>query len=281
MYLGLDIGGSKISAVLISQSKQIEDAKVKTPHTKELFKKTLLKLVSQFFNRWSGQIFGVGVGMAGVLDNKKGLVINSPNLTFLNGFNVISFLRQKFHTKVLVDNDARCFLRAEKLLGAAKLYKNVVGVVIGTGVGGALIIDNGIFRGSAGSAGEIGHTIIDKNSALENLASEKFFYKRTKKSPIEVARLARTGNKSAKKLYQEMGDNLGIGLANLINTINPEAVILGGGISNDFDLFLPSAIKTVRKLVLSPKAKKTKIIKAKFGVRAGAIGAATLFDKGI
>ncbi|MCK4860173.1 MAG: ROK family protein, partial [Candidatus Omnitrophica bacterium] len=189
--------------------------------------------------------------------------------------------------------DVNCFGIAERLLGAGKGKQNIIGLTLGTGLGGCLILKGKLFYGSQGSAGEIGHMIIKKggwkcscgnNGCLEAYVSTKGTMRVAKEIgckgtiPTEIMNLAKKGDKKAIRVYQIIGEYLGIGLANLVNMLNPDIIIIGGGIANAGKFIFNPARKTMKENVLSPLAKNTKVVKAKLGEDAGAIGAALLWD---
>jgi glucokinase len=221
------------------------------------------------------KVEGVGLSIAGMHDFLHNTIINSPNITYLNGVEIISEIEKRLDLPAKFDNDANCFLRAEAKLGAGIKFNNIFGMTIGTGIGGAWWLNNKIYRGGHGSAGEIGHTIIQFSSPL---TLEKFYQEITDKNPLEIAEEAYRGNEQAEKIFEQIGEYLGYACANIINSIDPEAIIIGGGVSESSELFFPALKKTMHANIASPLATKTKVIKAKLENNAGAIGAAMLFE---
>ncbi|MBU3934368.1 ROK family protein, partial [Patescibacteria group bacterium] len=167
----------------------------------------------------------------------------SPNLKLFEGLCLKKFLNKN----VRFDNDVNCFLRAEAKLGAVRGHRNVLAVAMGTGIGGAIINERSIYRGSHGSAGEFGFTIIENGKTWEKL------YQGTKNNPGKQ-----------KQIHA-------LGLANLINIFDPEIIVLGGS-----GAILPNQ-ELMGKFILSPLAKKTKVVFGKLGPNAVAIGAALLW----
>jgi len=199
-YLGIDVGGTKIRGVFLSAAKNdyVFAFESRTPRTKKKFLKILTKQIQKIIQE--KKIAGIGVGLPGIVDMKRGILVKAPNLKFLNGWQAKKFF-SKFRIKTKFDNDSRCFLRAEALIGAGKKYKEIVALTIGTGVGGAVIINNKIIYGSHNSAGEFGHMILNDGKSFEELGAKKAFLK--------------TGNTS--KI-------IGLGSANLINALDPQIV---------------------------------------------------------
>lgn len=260
--IGIDIGGSKINAIIFNDSKILKSAKIPTPKSLKEFLEKLESLVGKLISA-SGKekISGIGCGVAGILDLEKGIILKSPNIRFLNNFNIKNWLYKKFNCEVKIDNDARCFTRAEFIWGAGKGHKNVVGITLGTGIGGGIIVNGQMFYGANGSAGELGHMVIHKGQDFEALT-------------VKLARKLKFSKISGKKFE----NNLAIGLANIINILDPEVIILGGRAGSDVKFLLPKIKKTMNKLVISPKSRKNvKILIGELGENAGAIGAVALF----
>lgn len=261
--IGIDIGGSKINTVIFSGGKVLKSAKISTPKKsqKEFLEKLETLVKKLISDAGSKKIIGVGCGVVGTLNLEKGVILNAPNLRYLNNFNIKNWLEKRFSCKVKIDNDARCFIRGEYMLGAGRGYKNIVGITLGTGIGGGIIIDGKMFYGASGAAGELGHMIIDCVKDFEFLT-----VKRVRKF------------KFSKIAIKEFKKNFGIGLANIINILDPEIIIIGGAAGNMVMRFLSEAKRIMNKLVVSPKSRKNvKIITGKLGENAGAIGAAALF----
>jgi glucokinase len=290
LYIGFDIGGTKIDAGLVRGNKILKRKIVPTPKNKKDFLAAVLGIIRELAGGREKSIRGVGVAMAGVIDRKNGKVIKSPNLPKLNGLNFKKAIENKFKIPVRLDNDARCFLRAEARFGAAKNKKNAIGLILGTGVGAGIMIDGKIYYGRDGAAGEIGHTIINskfeiRNSklimknllSLEDLVSKRGFLRLGVKGIKKLAGRARQGDKKALEIFGIVGGNLGVGLANVINILNPEIVVIGGGLANVAGFLIPSAQKIIKKLALSPKAKNTPVTISKLGGDAGILGAVLLF----
>lgn len=295
MYIGLDIGGYKINSVLVKNNKIINKKRVLTKSKAN--KKIIIGQIFDCINYLASakKIKGIGIGVPGPIDLKQGLILNPPNLKVLKNFPLANLIQRKFKTKkVAIENDVNCFGLAEAVLGkAGKKNKNFVGLTMGTGVGGCLIVDGNLYRGGNGSAGEIGHMIIKQggwkcscgnNGCLEAYVSAKGIMKTAKglrsggATPTEITKLAKKGDKKAIKVYQMVGEHLGIGLANVVNILNPEIIVIGGGIANDGRFIFPTARKVMKHNILSPSAKNTNIVKSNLGENAGALGAALLFS---
>lgn len=276
MYtVGFDIGGTNMRAVLMHKQKIIDYFIDTTPKTLSLLRCVIYKVIRDFTK--NGVIIrNVGFAIAGIHNRKRGIIVASPNIPFLKNKSVKKLLKLA-RVRIRHDNDAHCFLRAEMRFGAVRKNKNVVALTLGTGLGGAFSIDGKIVSGSTGSAGEFGHMIVENGKTFEMVASEKFFKYRGIVSPKLFAQKAYAGSMTARRMYKEFGEYVGIGCANIVNTLDPEIIIIGGGISRDARLFLVQARRVMHRLVLSPQSKNIQIKISSLGEFSGAIGAASLF----
>lgn len=277
--IGVDIGGTKMSAVLFNGVKILADYTLATPKDSlEHFMIMLNALIDPLLDKAKQNkitISGIGIGIAAILDYQNKKILNAPNIPLLNNQQIITLLETRLELNVKIDNDANCFTRAEAKIGAGKKYKNIFGMTIGTGIGGAWWFNNEIYLGSHGGAGEPGWVVVDYQNGIR---LEEAYHKLVQNNPAIMAEEAYRGDILAEKSYQEFGQYLGISLANIVNIIDPEVIILGGSVIDSGDLFLSTTKKNMRQYIKSPESKKIKIIKSKLGEKAGAIGVAMLFE---
>jgi len=266
LYIGLDIGGTKIRGVLFDtvKNKILDKFIILTPQSKKEFLLELKNRVEKLMKQKNMK--GIGLGLPGIVNYTTGVLVKAHNLPFLDGWNVKKFF-EEFKTPVLCDNDSQCFLRAEFYLGVARGYKNIVAMTVGTGIGGGVIIDGEFYNGRNNSAGEFGHMIFQ----ILNSKSE-ILNKRTGIKTFEEL-----GAKKAFLKYGDRSEVIGIGVANLINSFNPDIVVLGGGGVINKKVKLATVKSTAKKYIMSSQAKNTPIVKGKLGDLAQAIGAALLF----
>jgi len=283
MYLGFDIGGSSIKAALVQKGKIIGTRYERLPKSFN----QLVRVISDIKNDFTaplgkGEIKGVGFSIAGSLDKKRTRVLNSYNIPYLNKKSFLKIFEREFSPcRVAIEHDVHCFLLAESRVGVAKKYKNLFYLALGTGIGGAFMIDRKIIMGSHGSAGEVGHTIVHlaKEIKWEDVAANKLIRRSLRVRFSEAKNKALSGNNKAIKAFAVMSRNLGIGIANIVNSFDPEAIIIGGGLASAKSLILPGIKKGIERHVVSPEARKTKIIFSKLGRFGGALGAALLFKE--
>ncbi|MBS1266221.1 MAG: N-acetyl-D-glucosamine kinase [Candidatus Woesearchaeota archaeon] len=284
-YVGLDIGGTSIKAGLVSKGKILSKAVVKT-QTRKGTKAVFRNILDAIDSVKTKDISGIGVGCPGPLDYKKGVIINSPNVPLKN-FKICSKLKKRFNTKVLLDNDVNCFALGETLYGSGKDFSFVVGVTLGTGVGGAIVLDKKIYHGRS-NAGEFGHMTIKydgeyskcgNTGCFETMCSARGILRIAGlkglkvRSPKEIYDLATNKDKVAKKVFEEYGEYLGIGLTNIIYALDPKVIIIGGNISLAWKYFSKSMKKSISKRCMF---EPSKVLKSELRF-AGIIGAASLF----
>jgi len=279
--IGVDVGGTKMSAILLNGERVVADYTLATPKD-DLAKFTamLKALLEPLFDRAKKdkvKIKGIGIGLPGALDLKEGKVLASPNTPVLVNLKVLDLVKEKIDAEmfVKVDNDANCFVRAEAKLGAGKKFNNVYGMIIGTGIGGGWWVNDNIYTGAFGSANEPGDMVIDYRTGM---TLEDAYHKLTQNNPAMLAEEAYQGDRLAEEVFGEFGLILGTAMTNIINLIEPEVIVVGGGAVQSADLFLPKAKKVYKDLVMSPQGKEVKLVKSKLGKLAGAIGAALLIE---
>ncbi len=272
--LGIDAGASKIHyLVLDGEQRPLEgELKISTP-TKDTFINLCQKIKEEIQQRGI-KIEKVGIGLPGTVEN--GILTYVPNFPALEGWNAGNELFKIFAVPVIVFNDAKAFVFAETSLGAAKNVKNVIGLTLGSGLGGGLYINGALYVGK-GAAGEVGHEIVDlpNKGEAEDFVSAKFF-QRSSQDPNTLREKAEAGDENAKQLFREFGQNLGVIVANLVNLLDPETIVLGGGISGAYDLFIKETRETVAKFVVNPSSKSIPVLRSALGPSAGAVGAALL-----
>ncbi|MCK5416254.1 ROK family protein [Candidatus Parcubacteria bacterium] len=276
--IGIDIGGTKMNAVLFDGEKVIEDYLLATPKDSiDHFMVMLQALIEPFFERAQNdkaEVNGIGVGVAGVINYAETKVLFSPNIPIMENVEVGKKIEEIFNLPVKINNDVDCFVRAEALLGAGADSNSIYGITIGTGIGGGWCRNGEIYRGHHGGAGEPGEMIIDFDNEI---TFEKAYHKLMQNNSANMAIEACSGDVLAEKAYLEFGKYLGITLANIVNLINPEIFVIGGGTVKSSDLFLKETKKYMNKYIVSEEAKEVTILKNKIEKHAGAIGATLLF----
>ncbi len=240
-----------------------------------------------------------------MVDPEKGIVRFLPNIPGWIDIELAEIMKTELGLKAGVDNDVRCAALGEYNYGAGKEYNNMICLTVGTGIGSGIIIDGKLLRGANFSAGEIGHMILkDKEGPIcgcggtgcfETLASGPSIVEMAEKyimggksakfrelagdgeiTPEIVARAASFGDEVAKTIYKITGYWIGIAITNVVNLLNPEIVIIGGGVTNAGDLLMDPIKQTVKERALKTATEKLVITTAKLGNNAGVIGASLL-----
>jgi len=239
--IGVDLGGTKITAALIENEKIVKQYTCPTPYDRKkmVVVEAIAETISEVFDT---EIQGIGIGVPSLVDLETNEVIDVTNIPSWDIVPLKQLLEERFLKPVFVNNDANCFALGEKHFGKGKLYRNFVGLTIGTGLGAGIIINNHLYSGQLCGAGEFGN-IYYLDSNIENYCSGMFF-KNQHLSGKEEAEKARNGDTRAQKLFDDLGHHIARGLGNVLFALAPEAIILGGSVSQSFPLFEKSMRKT-------------------------------------
>lgn len=291
--IGLDVGGTKIHTVIVEWDKNflrarkapriLKSRRIQIENKKDsgkFFQEIVREIEISIKEVGEKNVERVGVGIAGPL-NKDKVVLNPANIPFRN-FPILRRLASRFSIPLYVDNDANCFTWGEYLFGAGRNAVSIAGITLGTGVGGGIVLDcRGnplLWDGHYGGAAEVGNMILDGEHDFEYLCSSHAQYLWKGRDPRIIEDEARRGDKKAQEAYRIFGFWLGVGIANIVSVIEPEMIVIGGSLSKAWDVFFEAMEKSSRAYILSPEAKKTKIIRAKLQDDAGALGAAYLLN---
>ncbi|HET7387902.1 MAG TPA: ROK family glucokinase [Nocardioidaceae bacterium] len=308
--IGVDIGGTKVLAGVVDESGEVlGSVRLQTPHRSmapDVVEATIIEAVTQL--RTSHEVGAVGVGAAGFVDAAGERVAFSPHLSWRDE-PLKKALEVRLGLPVLVDNDANTTAWAELRFGAARDHRHVLCVTLGTGIGGALILDGSVYRGGHGMAGEFGHMQVvpqgrfcecgnrgcweqySSGNALVREARELV----TARSPAAVrlrelvdgdpdrltgavvTQAAQAGEQAAIEVFREVGSWLGLGLAGLCAGFDPELVVIGGGVSEAGDLLLDPARESLAHALVGRGFRPLPpVVRAELGADAGFIGAADL-----
>lgn len=228
--IGVDIGGTKILACRVENGSVVARDERPTPHTRDEFLSAVAQTVAAVRD---DSVTGTGVGLPGYIHNEK--LYHSPNLAFLEGQPVEKLLQDALGQEVVCENDANCFALAEHHLGAGKGCAHMIGIILGTGVGGGIILNGTLYTGAVGGAGEVGDIFCGDTSYEKLLcgAGLRTLYQGFGGS-ADAAPQDIWNDESATGVHTREAylTSLGRFLASLINTLNPECIVLGGGLSN-------------------------------------------------
>lgn len=311
--VGVYLGSRKIKIITsdlmanIKHKKEIryENNSVTTEYVMEILEKELTPIIEKYSNK-NKKVVGIGIGIHGLVDSNRGISVVAPNLGWRN-VNIADTLYKKYSIPVFVDNNTRTMALGEKWFGSGKNVSSFFCLNIEYGVGGSFFIEDKLIAGASFGAGEIGHTTVDINGemcscgnrgCLETVASVKALlrqaytrYEDNKNSkvflgkeinsvsdinPDDVFEAAKEGDEFAISLIKRMGENIGTGIANVINMLNPEMIIINGGIISTGDMLLAPIIDSVKKHSFLNSVNSTGIVLSKLGNVAYLKGAVVL-----
>lgn len=285
LRIGIDLGGTKIEGVLINEKMEtIKRKRLPTPKNDySQILETIILLINDLKEKNESLI---GICTPGAISKKTGLIKNS-NTQCLIGRSLKEDLESKLNQKIKMENDANCFAMAESIMGSAMNYKIVFGVIMGTGVGGGIILDKKIHQGRTNIAGEWGHHTLHQNgnkcycgrcgcveTYISGPALEKRWFELTGKKSAMQEIISDVNNVNFHLWKNEFLSNFGLGLANVIDILDPDAIVLGGGLSN-IPFLYDEGKKSVYDNVFSDLV-DTPILQNQLGDSAGVYGAALL-----
>lgn len=306
IVLALDLGGTNLRLAAVGSNGEIfRTIKRDTPKADcaEEILESIIECADECLdflkNKFEVQMIAAAV--PATVDAARGIILKAPNLQCLDGFNFVEFLSKKMKLPTILENDANAAAIGENWLGASKNSENSICVTLGTGVGGGIIIDGKVLRGACGTAGEIGHICVEpdgascgcgSNGCVEQYASasavirlaselgEKFpdssLLKKSHLSARKIYEAGKFGDELALEIFRRQGFYLGIALASLINVLNPDVIVIGGGAAAGWDLFVSFLQSEINKRAYSEPARHAKIVRAECGDSAGILGVARL-----
>lgn len=271
--IGVDIGGTKIHVGLVKDSETVKE--IKFPTMADESKDSIINnLINGIESLGVSDFQGIGIGVPGLVDEKNGIIYDLLNISSWKEVHLKKHLEDHFNKPVKITNDANVFVLGEKVFGQGRNYKNFVGITIGTGFGTGMVLNNKLYSGSYSSAGELGSIpYLDQN--IENYCSGKFFKNKYELKGSEVFELAEKGDKQALEIFKEYGKHLGNAIKLILYIISPEAIFLGGSVSQSFKYFEEELKKTVGTFPFK-KVKDNLIIQPSKMKNASILGAAAL-----
>lgn len=274
--IGVDLGGTNLRIAAVDDQGTVIDkialgtnSALGRDHVIDEMCKAIEQVLRKFKNSWT--LFGIGIGVPGIIDMQTGLLRESPNLPGWADYPVRAEIERRLKTRVILENDANAAALGEKWLGAAKDHEDMAMLTLGTGVGGGLVLGGAIWHGMSGMAGEFGHTTVEpeghpckcgNRGCLEQYASATAVVRLAREaiaancnSPLSrvpelsaksLYDLAMQGDEDAKKIYRRVGSTLGIVLSAMVNSLNLPIYVIGGGVSSAWDAFSPTIFEELR-----------------------------------
>ena len=306
-YLGIDMGGTQIKIAVVTDNVKIIEETVMDTDIKAKPVTVIKNIVTKLntLKNYS-KIKSIGVGIAGDIDSVKGIVRFSPNLPKWKNVYLKKELEKLTKRKVFIDNDANTSAIGAFWLDLKGKATNMVCVALGTGVGGGIIINKKLYRGATGTAGEIGHITVESNGnkcncgnngCIETYIGVKHLVKsatelmkkhksdtilkladnnKNKITPKILSQACAKNDYVAKQVWKQAGEKLGILLTTILNFINPDHIVICGGISKADKLFFETAYKEINKRAFKTAAKSCRIIISKYTSKLGVAGSAML-----
>lgn len=258
MTIGVDIGGTNIRAGLVSKGTIISQNQLtlKNKHSMDAMLAQLMEVINPLT---SSPYTGIGIGVPSVVDTVNGIVYDVANIPAWKRVELKQIVQERFQVPVRINNDVNCFVLGEYNYGIAKGFGSLVGITLGTGMGSGLIFDHVLYTGHNCGAGEIGlMPYLDKT--LEDYVGSQFFIAKTGKSAEELWRAALTGERQAIALWEEFGWHLGKALKIVMYAYDPEAIVLGGSISQAYAFFEKSMLEVLKDFEYPNTLKQLKIL---------------------
>lgn len=284
--IGIDLGGTAIKLGRFSPDGTcLQSLNVPTPQpaTPEIVLAAMVDAIARVDP--ARKAVAIGVGTPGPADAAGRIAKVAINLTNWYDIPVAEELEAKTGLPTIIANDANCAGLGEAWLGAGKRFKNFILLTLGTGVGGAIILDGKLFVGHQGAAGELGLITLNPDGppcnsgnqgSLEQYVSVAAIRRRTGLEPAQLGAMAEAGNPEALTFWHNYGKDLGAGLASLVYVLAPEAIAIGGGVCASAKFFFPAALAEIERRVLASSRVGLQLVCAELGNQAGIVGAAKL-----
>lgn len=256
--IGVDLGGTNARAGLVEGNRVIKIA-VREIRSQGGSEEVLADLKAVVESVLTPEVEGLGIGVPSVVEPQTGTIYDVQNIPAWKEVPLKTILETEYKIPVYVNNDANCFAAGERYFGQGRHYRNLVGLIVGTGLGAGIIADGRLYSGTNCGAGEFGMLpYLDGN--FERYASGQFFLKSYGQPGKEFYRRAVAGEEEARRIFSEFGRHLGEAIKAIMYAVDPEAIILGGSVSRAFEFFKDSMLETVSGFAYSIALKKITIM---------------------
>ncbi len=271
--IGIDLGATnvRVARIIDSEIEVILKEPISNTDNADLLVDQIKSLISSLLNE---KVQAIGVGVPSVVDVEKGIVYDVQNIPSWKAVPLKDILEKAFKVPVFINNDANCFVLGEKYFGAAKEYSSVVGLILGTGFGAGLILNNTLYSGKNCGAGEVG-MLPYKDSIFEHYCSGQFFELQKNSDGSKVYHEAIANQEEALAIYREFGTHLGNAIKSIMYVYDPELIILGGSVSKGFSFFEDTMKERLKDFAYPNSIKNLKIITSELD-QVAVLGAAAL-----
>lgn len=272
--IGVDLGGTNIEVGKLSKEKigTVLSVDTNSNSSKEEVISQITSLIDKLIDKDTNAI---GVAVPAIVDVENGIVFETVNIPSWKRVHLKEILEEKYKIPVFINNDANCFALGEKYFGEGKKYQNLVAFVLSTGLGGGIIIKGKLYAGHNGGAGEFGQVSF-KDNDFEYYCSGKYFLREHNIRGKELFEKARQNNKKALSIFKKFGSNLGKALAMVVNSIDPEIIVLGGSVTNSYKYFEKSMKESLKESTYERSFSRLKIQVSKID-HAVILGAGSLY----
>ena len=307
---GVDLGGTKILSVVATEEGHVLGEDRRPTHAAEGPDAVLDRIVESLqaalaqAETGTDGIAGVGISTPGPCDPERGIVTNAPNLPGWENIPLAAIVSERLGVPTVMENDAAAACYGEYRYGAGQGLRHIIYLTVSTGIGAGIMIDGELYGGASGAAGEVGHIIVDNAGPMCNCGnrgcveafSSGYGIARAAAEAIRagnspaladiaggetptaemVHQAAQEGDRASREIIERAGHHLGLGLIGMLNSFNPEALILGGGLLNMGDMYLGPALRAAREGAFEQILSDVTIVQARLGNMAGALGAMAL-----
>lgn len=309
--IGIDVGGTNVKLALVNDKGNIlysnsvpTRAEMGYEYTVNNIKQAIKDLMAE---TKAVNIEGIGFDFPGQIDYKNGIVRLAPNIPGWVNIPIAQIIEDEFKIPTRIDNDVHCAALGELNFGAGKGCENFICMTVGTGIGSGIVINGKLVRGASNAAGELGHIKLQMHDgplcgcgdygcmeafasgpSIVAMAKEYLLSGKSTKyqemangneiTPYIVAQAALEGDPVAKRIFTKMGEYIGFGLASVVNLLNPERIIIGGGVADAGDILLEPIRETIKKRAMVVAGSAVEVVPAELGNTAGVIGASLLIE---
>ncbi|MDA0799021.1 MAG: ROK family protein [Chloroflexi bacterium] len=308
LYVGIDVGGTKTLAVvgdatgrMLGRAVNPSQADQRADVIVDVIVQTAREAVANAGVE-SASIRGAGIAAAGAVDPQRGMLVSCPQMPQIADAPLVSMFRERWNIPTVIGNDANLAGLAEQRFGVGKGTTNLLFITISTGIGGGIVLNGEVYTGTSGFAGEIGHITVDTHgpygrsrtpgaweshcsgTALARIANERMAA--GERSSLESAGgeldaiaifdALRAGDALASSVVANAIEHMGTALTSVVNILDPEVIVIGGGLSNEWDSYIAPSVARMRELAFADMGKQTRVAPPALGIEAGALGAIAL-----
>ncbi|MBK7106992.1 MAG: ROK family protein [Ignavibacteriae bacterium] len=255
--IGIDLGGTNVRIGLVEDNKIVKliSNKISSKESQEIVINEIIDVISKIITK---NVRGIGIGVPSIVNIEKGIVYEVHNIPSWREVHLKEILENKFKIPTYVNNDVNCFILGEKHFGKGKFYKDIIGLAMGTGLGGGIIINGELFAGKNCGAGEFGlMKYLDKN--YEYYCSGQFFQFKYGIKGEEILKSAQNGDEKALEILIEFGEHMGNLINSIMYALNPEIIILGGSVSKAYKFFKKSMYEKINEYEFKTQLTQLKI----------------------